>query len=203
MKLNILIFFAVFTKFVFAHDLSESIKMLRSNSTVKNLMVVKIKDEIRIEQHNVFTADGSLFLNNRLTRFTSDESQEIEPMFNTSIARMRSSSGVNFGSFFYITFEDDLTIEEGIEKLEQVMSLDGVEYAFFEPKYENAYIDLEKNSNNSVRTENLLKVSYEDKQFYLNPAPEGVDAYFAWTIPGGTGEDIKVIDIETGWGITI
>ncbi len=36
-------------------------------------------------------------------------------------------------------------------------------------------------------------------QGYLNAAPQGVDARYAWTIPGGRGSGMRVIDIEGGW----
>jgi hypothetical protein len=37
------------------------------------------------------------------------------------------------------------------------------------------------------------------RQEYLNPAPGGVDARFAWTINGGSGAGSKIIDIEGAW----
>ncbi len=37
-------------------------------------------------------------------------------------------------------------------------------------------------------------------QEYLNPAPEGIDAKYAWGIPGGDGTGkVQFIDIEKGW----
>ena len=45
----------------------------------------------------------------------------------------------------------------------------------------------------------ILLVSLANRQGYLGPAPGGVDAQFAWTIPGGKGIGIKVIDIEGAW----
>jgi len=36
-------------------------------------------------------------------------------------------------------------------------------------------------------------------QGYLNPAPTGLDARFAWTRDGGRGDNVKVIDVEYGW----
>jgi subtilisin family serine protease len=36
-------------------------------------------------------------------------------------------------------------------------------------------------------------------QGYLDPAPVGVDARFAWTRAGGGGEGVTVIDIEAAW----
>jgi len=37
------------------------------------------------------------------------------------------------------------------------------------------------------------------EQPHLNPAPEGVDARFAWGLPGGRGQNVDLIDIEQGW----
>ncbi|MFF0743566.1 S8 family peptidase [Streptomyces sp. NPDC004111] len=40
---------------------------------------------------------------------------------------------------------------------------------------------------------------FTGRQGYLAPAPEGIDAYWAWTRPGGSGEGVTVIDIEGAW----
>jgi len=37
------------------------------------------------------------------------------------------------------------------------------------------------------------------RQTYLDPAPGGIDAKFAWTRPGGRGRDVRIIDIEGAW----
>lgn len=39
-------------------------------------------------------------------------------------------------------------------------------------------------------------------QVYLNAAPDGVDARWAWTRPGGRGTGIHVIDVEGAWRFT-
>ncbi|ADG74116.1 peptidase S8 and S53 subtilisin kexin sedolisin [Cellulomonas flavigena DSM 20109] len=36
-------------------------------------------------------------------------------------------------------------------------------------------------------------------QGYLDPAPTGIDAEFAWTVPGGAGAGQRVVDLEQGW----
>jgi len=36
-------------------------------------------------------------------------------------------------------------------------------------------------------------------QGYLDPAPDGIDARFAWTRPGGRGQGITIVDVESGW----
>ena len=40
------------------------------------------------------------------------------------------------------------------------------------------------------------------RQLYLDPAPGGVDARYAWTIAGGRGAGVRIIDIEGGWNFT-
>ncbi len=39
-------------------------------------------------------------------------------------------------------------------------------------------------------------------QRYLDKRPAGVDARFAWTQPGGRGEDVRLVDVEMGWRLT-
>jgi hypothetical protein len=39
-------------------------------------------------------------------------------------------------------------------------------------------------------------------QGYLDPAPGGIDARHAWTLPGGRGEGVRIIDIEGDWRFT-
>jgi subtilisin family serine protease len=44
--------------------------------------------------------------------------------------------------------------------------------------------------------------NFVSRQLYLDPAPNGIDAFFAWGIPGGLGNGVNVIDIEGGWRFT-
>ena len=44
--------------------------------------------------------------------------------------------------------------------------------------------------------------NYEARQGYLEPAPAGIDARYAWTRPGGTGAGVRIIDIEGAWRFT-
>jgi hypothetical protein len=41
----------------------------------------------------------------------------------------------------------------------------------------------------------------ETFQGYLDPAPLGLDARYAWTLPGGRGENVRVCDIEYSWNL--
>ena len=36
-------------------------------------------------------------------------------------------------------------------------------------------------------------------QGYLDPAPDGIDAEYAWGFPGGAGAGQALVDLEVGW----
>jgi hypothetical protein len=40
------------------------------------------------------------------------------------------------------------------------------------------------------------------RQNYLDSAPGGVDARYAWTLPGGRGTGVRIIDVEGGWNFS-
>jgi len=43
--------------------------------------------------------------------------------------------------------------------------------------------------------------SFQGSQGYLEPAPQGIDAEYAWTRNGGQGNLIRIVDIESGWNL--
>jgi hypothetical protein len=43
--------------------------------------------------------------------------------------------------------------------------------------------------------------NYTNQQLYLHPAPDGIDASYAWTFPGGRGDGVRVIDAVYGWNL--
>ena len=44
--------------------------------------------------------------------------------------------------------------------------------------------------------------NFNSRQGYLDAAPGGIDARYAWTLPGGMGEGVNIIDLEWGWRFT-
>ncbi|MCP3964046.1 MAG: S8 family serine peptidase [bacterium] len=40
---------------------------------------------------------------------------------------------------------------------------------------------------------------YSACQGYLDPAPVGIDARWAWNLPSGNGGDVSLVDLEQGW----
>ncbi|KAL5620948.1 hypothetical protein FOBRF1_004194 [Fusarium oxysporum] len=47
-----------------------------------------------------------------------------------------------------------------------------------------------------------LTPNFEAHQVYLGPAPAGIDAKYAHTVPGGKGAGMKIVDCEWGWRFT-
>ena len=43
---------------------------------------------------------------------------------------------------------------------------------------------------------------FSSRQDYLGPAPAGIDAHFAWTLAGGTGTGVNIVDVEGEWQLT-
>lgn len=40
---------------------------------------------------------------------------------------------------------------------------------------------------------------FTSRQLYLDAAPVGIDARYAWTLPGGRGADVRIVDVEGAW----
>lgn len=93
----------------------------------------------------------------------------------------------------YFTFELPKTAtKETVEQLiNSLNALEIVELAYPEPIPVPAAADVPPATPN-----------FEPGQGYLNPAPQGIDARYAWSFPGGQGENVKFIDMEFGWRIT-
>lgn len=71
-----------------------------------------------------------------------------------------------------------------------------IEHAYYAPIPKPA--SLEDHSAEAVETNYVTETpDFEAQQNYLKASPEGVGAVLAWDIPGGTGKNVKVIDIET------
>ncbi len=43
---------------------------------------------------------------------------------------------------------------------------------------------------------------FSARQIYLNAAPAGIDARYAWRFRGGRGQNVRIIDCEWGWRFT-
>lgn len=75
--------------------------------------------------------------------------------------------------------------------IRQLNARDEVEIAYFAPKPEVA-----------SKTDLSVTPNWESSEDYIELAPGGVGARAAWTLPGGDGAGVQIIDIEYGWQLT-
>jgi subtilisin family serine protease len=65
-----------------------------------------------------------------------------------------------------------------------------------------ARLELPMPANPAPATPASAIPDFSPRQGYLNAAPDGVDARYAWSLPGGRGAGLRIVDIEGGWQFT-
>lgn len=79
--------------------------------------------------------------------------------------------------------------KQGLQLVQALRNLDNVETAYLHPgPVEPPMVNAANDPLSTLQT-------------YLDPAPVGIDARYAWTIPGGDGEKQKLADVEWGWNL--
>lgn len=111
------------------------------------------------------------------------------------------------GNWFFANGEQS-ELEAAAESLRERAD---VEAAYVKPPAEPASVDLSmappdlselldaSPSEQLAQDEAPAAGNYVSRQNYLDPAPVGIDAAYAWSLPGGRGDNVKVIDCEWGW----
>lgn len=79
------------------------------------------------------------------------------------------------------------------ELVMQLNALDSVEIAYAEAATEPAVFGFGSADGAAPSSD------FESRQGYLEAAPGGIDARYAWTIPGGTGTGVNIVDVEGAW----
>jgi len=117
--------------------------------------------------------------------FTSLTSSEIDNLVNKAKALDKGYQPANFAGYYVIGCPTEISAETLLQNL-----------------LANKNIELAYIINDAIPPH----VGGEDHkvldalQGYLGPAPDGVNAEYAWSIRGGNGEGkVKFIDIEQGW----
>ncbi|HEX6863518.1 MAG TPA: pre-peptidase C-terminal domain-containing protein, partial [Thermoanaerobaculia bacterium] len=96
--------------------------------------------------------------------------------------------------YYELRLKPGVTAGEVADLLDALNALHSVEIAYAEPPAHPASLD---GAEPPAPTPD-----FQSMQGYLNPAPQGVDALYAWTLAGGAGQGVKIVDIEGGWRTT-
>ncbi|MCY1016021.1 S8 family peptidase [Pyxidicoccus sp. MSG2] len=134
---------------------------------------------------------------------------EAEPVLEARKATGEARSGqqlADLNLYFEVPLLPGTTAGGVADLVAELNRLDGVEVAYAEPPPEPAMV----NFGMDAALRSLLAAAdippttplYQGNQGYLKVAPGGVDANYAWTVTGGTGTNVKVVDIEGGWRTT-
>ncbi|MBI3269639.1 MAG: S8 family serine peptidase [Planctomycetes bacterium] len=135
----------------------------------------------------------------------------LQPLFGLPEDRMRERAASleashelpDYGGFYHVSAPS-----ERLEELAaSLRSLDEVEGAYVKPAGEPPIADVaeEEGINTmspSAEEAPAVTPDFTSRQIYLNAAPAGIDARFAWLVPGGRGAGGRIIDCEWGWRFT-
>ncbi|QRN98396.1 S8 family serine peptidase [Archangium violaceum] len=142
-------------------------------------------------------------------------SGSLKPLFKqdeASLAELKRSGEerggrqlADLGLYVEVPLLPGTTVGGVQDMLERLNALDSVEVAYAEPPAEPAMVGF-----GSLLASGLLAAadippataSYESRQGYLEAAPSGVDARYSWTVPGGKGAGVRIVDVEGGWNTT-
>ncbi len=159
-------------------------------------VIIKFKDsyKVRIRQNKIISLKG-------LSVLTADKF--LKPYIDISLRRLFKTNSehnlsrqkeifqyrsltelADLNSYFTIEIQ---SLPEAIQIVNKLNSLESVEIAYIEPSPVPA-VDIAPPTPD-----------YNASQLYLNPAPVGIDALYAHTVPGGDGTGITIVDIEGNW----
>jgi hypothetical protein len=137
-----------------------------------------------------------------LSEVLSSEGIHLEPLFGRSEERLRSGSTPSIpldenAPDLSIYYRADVPSDKAEAIAEKLRQQDGVAGAYLQPRASLPYAG----GPTAPAPEVSLPVTpaYLARQQYLDAAPVGIDAHYAWTQPGGRGAGVRVIDLEGAW----
>ena len=141
---------------------------------------------------------------NTIMQILADNGAGMAPLFGASEARARAGTqefaafpgARDMGSFYRVTADD--------AKLDAIATAlaatEPVEAAYVKPPTSPATIM--EAAPPLTDEPPAVTPDFASRQGYLDAAPAGVDARWAWTQPGGRGTGVNIIDVEGAWRFT-
>ncbi|MGP9021772.1 S8 family peptidase [Streptomyces sp. BR1] len=173
------------------------------------IVVARAEARLRVDAQGIGSASGAD--TTALTLFLGDEQLALEPLFGREerlreerlhAAERAGRPGVDQGtlpdlSLFY-------RVRGGADRAEEfaarLAALPEIETAYVKPGAVPASYPAQNGATGTRLKEGTPATpDFTGRQGYLRAAPEGVDAYWAWQRPGGSGEGVTVVDVEGAW----
>lgn len=170
------------------------------------IVVASGEARLRAGEAGVRSAAGSDV--SALSMFLSDEQLALEPLFGHEERHGNAAREDEELALFYRVRGGEDRAQELTARL---AALPGIETAYVKPgavpaaypapqsSYPQSSYPQGGEESKRLKEGAPATADFTGRQGYLRPAPEGVDAYWAWERPGGSGEGVTVIDIEGAW----
>jgi hypothetical protein len=168
------------------------------------IVVARAEARLRAGAEGIRSAAGADV--SALSMFLSDEQLALEPLFGHE-DRQRSAVPLQAGPGLQGTMPD-LSLfyrvrgagDRGQELTARLAALPEIETAYVKPGAVPASMPQQRLDGDKRLKEGAPATpDFTGRQGYLNAAPEGVDAYWAWQRPGGSGDGITIVDVEGAW----
>ncbi len=176
------------------------------NFTMERELIVIARREagVRVTREGIASTAGADVT--PLADFLTSEGVTLQPLFGVDEEKLRhkalsftAATGVELPdlSFYYRVQAPDERLDELAERLRE---LETVESAYVKPAAELPQMlnDMAPSAEEAPPTTS----DFTPRQGYLDVAPGGIDARYAWTLPGGGGQGVRIIDIEGAWRFT-
>lgn len=177
------------------------------------IVITKPEAEVRAHSAGVTSLTGAETA--PLAQLLNTQGATMRPLFGMSEDRLKAEANVasapgmiapHLGVYYHVDAPDDK-----LDSLaEQLRGQPVVQAAYVKPPAEVAMATSALEAMPSAGTEiNEMQPAPQEapsvtpdfsvRQNYLDAAPVGIDARYAWTIPGGGGAGVRIIDCEWNW----
>jgi hypothetical protein len=168
------------------------------------IVVARPEARLRARTADVRSAAGADV--SALNMFLSDEQLTMEPLFGSEERLQQSAAtGTGSGPDLALFYRVSGVRSRAQELRARIAALPEIDTAYVKPGAVPASTGPVAWSGQSADDSRRLKEGapvtpdFTSRQGYLRPAPEGVDANWAWQRPGGSGRNVTVIDVEGAW----
>lgn len=190
------------------------------DATPRQMVVAIAKPEASIRAYGAMVASAADADVDSINRVLHNRGAAMQPLFGDSEERVQAKVAsmpmaaearekLDLHLYYYVQAADD-----ELQKLaEELASLPTIEAAYVSPRPELAAVAAEAEpGRRAPETLNMMRAAsveappatqdFTARQGYLDAAPAGIDARYAWTLPGGSGSGVHIIDCEGAWRFT-
>lgn len=135
----------------------------------------------------------------------TDAEATIRPLFGTSEDRIKEEletlepTALVEVPNLWVFYQVDAPEERLQDVAGSLMESDAIVAAYVKPPSEPPQIN---DMSAAPEEPPIASPDFLARQGYLGPAPEGIDAFHAWTMSGGLGTGVRIIDLEWNWNFS-